>query len=107
MSEKAKPAGASGGFEQIMLISGWRPHEKNTLRAYLDLSLSPCGLAILGCSYHQRADGRRWVGLPGRRIQGGDGYEQIIDFASPQARERFQKAALEAISQHLEARGPR
>jgi len=85
-------------------IIDWRPFQKNTLQAFLSLQL-PSGLVIRDCTFHQKGDSR-WIGLPARPYEepgGGKSWSPIVEFASKEARDRFQAAALAAIDQYLAA----
>jgi len=101
MPEKAKPAVASGGHREI-LVSNWKDYPKNTLRGFLSLTL-PSGLVIHNCCLHEKG-GARWIGLPSQRYNKPDGsvaYTPVVEFASMDARQRFQRAALEAADRHF------
>jgi hypothetical protein len=66
----AKPAGSAAGrvgFE----VSNWKPYTKNTLQAFLSLTL-PSGMTLHGCSYHRKNDSR-WIGVPGQKFTKADG----------------------------------
>jgi DNA-binding cell septation regulator SpoVG len=76
----------------------WRPFGKNTLRGFATLQLAS-GLIIVDCTLHQK-DNSRWVSMPGKPWtdpQGQTKYAQIVDFIDREPRERFSKAAVEAI----------
>ena len=101
MPENMKPAVATGGHREL-LVTNWKPYEKNTLRGFLSLTL-PSGLVIHNCALHQK-DGARWIGLPSRQYTKDDGstsYSPVIDFTSPDKRRNFQAAALAAVEQLL------
>jgi hypothetical protein len=97
MTEKAKPAGASGGHRELS-ISNWKAHQKNSLQGFFTLTL-PSGMVVHNCSFH-RKDGSRWIGLPARQFTKPDGsvsYSPLIEFVSDEDRRRFQIAALGAL----------
>jgi DNA-binding cell septation regulator SpoVG len=97
MHEKAKPAGDNGGHREIS-VSNWKAHEKRTLRGFLTLTL-PSGLVIHNCMLHEK-DGKRWIALPSRQYKNAEGsptYTPLIEFATKDARQRFQEAALKAV----------
>ena len=103
---KRAPCGAR--FE----VSDWKPHSKNKLQAFLNLSL-PSGMTINGCGYHRKNDGR-WIGLPNQKFTKADGsvsYTPIIEFTSDDARRRFQEQAIAAVDRYVAERkmtvGPR
>jgi hypothetical protein len=102
MKTDAKPAGASGGHRELV-VTNWKAHEKNTLRGFLSINL-PSGLVIHNCTLHQK-NGSRWLGLPARQYVKDDGstsYTPLIEFATKDARQRFQAAALEAVDHFLD-----
>jgi DNA-binding cell septation regulator SpoVG len=98
-----KLAGGVGGAREI-LVSEWKPYQKNTLRGFLSLTL-PSGLVIHNCTLHQKA-AARWIGLPARQYTKDDGstsFTPVIEFSSNTARARFQAAALEAMDRYMES----
>ena len=102
MSETANTSGAVGrvGFE----VENWKPYTKNTLQAFLSLSL-PSGLTLHGCTYHQQNDSR-WIGLPSNKFTKADrsvGYTPIVEFSSDDAHRRFQEQAIAAVDRYLGA----
>ena len=101
MSETADASSATGrvGFE----VLDWKSHEKNTLQAFLSLSLRS-GMILHGCSYHRRNDSR-WVGVPGQKFTKADGsvgYTPIVEFTTDDAHRRFQEQAIAAVDRYLE-----
>ena len=101
MSETADASGATGrvGFE----VLDWRAHEKNTLQAFLSLSL-PSGMILHGCSYHRRNDSR-WIGVPSNKFTKADGsvsYTPIVEFTTDDAHRRFQQQAIACVDRYLE-----
>jgi hypothetical protein len=96
MSEKAKPAGTSGGHRRIT-ASNWKPLEKGSLRGFLTLTLSS-GLVLNNCQLLETGK-ERWIGLPSQRFQKRDGsteYIPIVEFTTKRARHQFQAEALPA-----------
>ena len=105
MSQKAKPAGASGGHRTIT-VSNWKPLEHKSLRGFLTLTL-PSGLVIHNCQLLEAGE-ERWVGLPSRRFLMADGkvhYEPIIEFVTRKAHRNFARTALQVVEVYLKARG--
>jgi hypothetical protein len=101
-SRNAKLSSATGrvGFE----VSNWKPYTKNTLQAFLSLTL-PSGMTLHGCSYHRKNDSR-WIGVPGQKFTKADGsvsYTPIIEFTSDDANRRFKEQAIAAVDRYLEA----
>ena len=102
MPEKAKPAAANGGHREI-LVSDWKAYDKRTLCGFLTFTL-PSGLVIHNCMLHEK-DGKRWIALPSRQYTKADGsptYTPLIEFATKDARQRFQAAALRAVERFFE-----
>ena len=102
MTEKAKPAGTSGGHPEL-LVTNWKPCEKNTLRGFLSLTL-PSGLVLKDCTLHQK-DGARWIGLPSKKYSkpdGSIGYSPLVEFNDGNTRRRFKAAALAAVDRFME-----
>jgi len=86
----------------------FRPYERNTLRAFADLELTSVGIVIRDCTWHRKEDGQEWVGFPAKTYQDKNGntlWEPLVKFAdgAKEAREQFQRQALEAI--HAAAAG--
>jgi hypothetical protein len=101
MSQKAKPAGASGGHRTIT-VSNWKPLKNGSLRGFLTLTL-PSGLIIHNCQLLE-SGGQRWIGLPARQFQTANGpvrYEPIVEFASKKALSNFRRQAICALEAHL------
>jgi len=91
----------------MIAVSAWRPCMKNTLQGLVTLTLRPSGVVLRCCSLHEK-EGRRWIGLPVRRVLDPDGrhrvdntgkkqYASVVEIPDRRARERFQEAALAAI----------
>jgi hypothetical protein len=79
----------------------FRSFEKNTLRGFADLELSRVGLILRDCTWHEK-NGKEWVAFPARSYQDKNGntlWAPLIEFAegATQAREQFQRQAVEAI----------
>jgi len=90
MTEKAKPAGSSGGHRDFVVTN------------FLSLTL-PSGLIIHNCTLQEK-DGSRWIGLPARPYtkDGSTSYALLIEFATKEARQPFQTMALEAVDRLME-----
>jgi hypothetical protein len=87
----------------IFLAVDWHPVEHNTVKGFFSLVL-PSQMVLRSCSLHVR-DGQRWVSPPGRRSNNGS-YEMLIDFASKDARDRWQRLALDAVDELLKGERP-
>ena len=83
-------------------VTEYRAFKKNTLEAFVTVE-TPSGLIISGITYH-RKNASRWVSMPAQSYQKQDqstGWKPIVDFKSKEARNRFQRAALDAIDSYL------
>jgi hypothetical protein len=86
----------------VIRCIGFRAHQKNTLRGFVDLELTRVGLVIRDCTWHRHENGKEWVGFPARSYTDKNGetqWQALIEFASgaKAAREQFQAQALAAI----------
>jgi hypothetical protein len=94
------------------IASDGRAVEKNAPRGFFALKL-PSGIKINECSYHEEANGTRWVGLPGRPQLDTEGkhrtdpttgrklYVPIVEIVGAESRRRFKEAALDAVDRLL------
>jgi hypothetical protein len=94
----------------------WRKTVSGTLRAFFTISMTPPGLVLKDCSYHEHG-GKRWVCLPVKPLldsgrtsahPSGDGRRiiaSVAQIATRSARDQFQRDALAAIDK-LDGRGP-
>ena len=76
-------------------LSNARRINKNMLIGAFDLEM-PSGLKVNGVMLFEK-DGKRWVGFSSREWLKQDGtkqYTPLIEFASPEVRERFQNAVV-------------
>ena len=102
MSDAAHPRHATCAGRVEFEVSNWKPYPKNTLQAFLSLTL-PSGLMLHGCSYHRKNDAR-WIGVPSQKFTKADGsvsYSPIIEFVADDAYRRFQEQAIAAVDRHL------
>lgn len=99
---RAAPA-AAGKF----VASNWRSISKNSLLGTFNLLL-PSGMILCGCQLLQKGESR-WIGLPSTRYLKSDGtlsdHNKVIEFASAQAKSRFQDLAKLAIDELLQQQG--
>ncbi|HEY7306265.1 MAG TPA: hypothetical protein VH601_19225 [Bryobacteraceae bacterium] len=91
-------------LKREIAVSNWRECRKgDSLQGFITLTL-PSGMVLHDATYHQRTDGSRWIGLPGRPYRKADGTEawtRIIDFVDKAAHKRFQEAVLGALDEHF------
>jgi DNA-binding cell septation regulator SpoVG len=99
------PSLASPEPSEQFIAFNWRALEKNTLRGFVSLEL-PSGLIIHECSVHSR-DGKTWVAMPAREYKkdGESKWRAVIDFSDKETGKAFQKRALQAVDEMLEAGG--
>jgi hypothetical protein len=75
--------------ESTFVVTNLRPLRRGaSLQGFFKLGL-PSGMVINNCTYHQRDDGARWVGLPARKYEtalGATVWAQIIEFTDKDAR---------------------
>ncbi len=86
-----------------LLIKEFRKHEKNTLKAFVDIELLDLCLVIKDCMVHQK-DGSAWVGLPSRsyRVDGQTKWMSILEFSTKEKKEEFREAAVAAVRRYVE-----
>jgi DNA-binding cell septation regulator SpoVG len=101
MDQNEKPAARNGGPKNI-LITDWKPHQKNTLRGFFSATLAS-GLVLHDLMLHEK-DGERWIGFPSREwtdSQGLKHYARIVEFSSRAAGDRFREAVLSALGEQV------
>ena len=103
----------------MITASDFCPMERNTLKGFVTLSLEPSGIVLHDCTLHRTADGREWIGLPGKPQIDIDGrqrrdpvtgkplYTAVVEVVGREARDRFQEAALAAVHRLLDAEAAR
>jgi hypothetical protein len=85
-------------------ISNPRLLQRGALVGTFDLEM-PSGLIIRGALLFEK-DGKRWVGFPSKewtKQDGTKGYYPLIEFASREISDNFQKAVLPLTESALEA----
>lgn len=99
----ARPAPSGAKF----IASNFRRLDKNTLVGLFDLRL-PSDMLLTGCQLLQKGEAR-WIGLPSSRYVKPDGtlsdHVKVVDFATPQARARFQTLAVAAVEELIAQQG--
>jgi hypothetical protein len=74
-------------------IREWRPRENGSLRGFFTI-VTPSGLAIRGCSLHEKG-GRRWINMPSREWidkTSQKQYAKFIEFVNRTLLDRFSEA---------------
>jgi hypothetical protein len=94
----------------------WRECVSGTLRAFFTISMTPLGLILRDCSYHEHR-AKWWVCLPVKPLLDSEGRQRrhpvtgkkiiasVAQIATRSARDQFQIEALAAIDR-LHGRGP-
>jgi DNA-binding cell septation regulator SpoVG len=85
-----------------IVISDWRPRERNTLRGFFTVTL-PSGMVVHDAMLHERGE-VRWIGLPAREYTDPAGKRQfarIIEFVNREVQDKFQATVLEALDEYL------
>jgi hypothetical protein len=86
-----------------IVISDWKPLDKNTLRGSFTAAL-PSGMIIKGLMLME-SHGKRWIGLPAKEWLdpfNKRNFSQIIEFVDGETRDKFQHLVLTALDAHLE-----
>jgi hypothetical protein len=97
--------------DKFMTASDWRERASGTLQGFFNLLLAS-GLRLNDLGLHERADGSRWVSLPGKPVLDPEGrartdlagkrlYLPIVEIPSSEIRAKFQTAALDALDRLL------
>jgi hypothetical protein len=99
--------GENSGHAEFKIVD-WRALQKgDSLQGFLAIA-TPSGLVLHDCTLHERADGRRWVGLPAKQYTKNDGetaWARLVDFIDTRTYFRFQTAALEAVDRYFAENG--
>lgn len=103
-NESAYWAGVGAGNFTVE-CRGFKPFEKNTLRAFVTLKISPPGLVVNDICLHTK-NGRRWLSFPARPYQQDNTtrWLPIVLIEDREVLQQFQAAGLEAIDRFA-ARG--
>ena len=87
----------------------FRPYVKNTLKGFASIELTKSGLILHECTFHQRDDGKEWIGFPGRKYadkNNKEAWANLIEFTQSADRHLFQTHAVEAIHAYLAEQKP-
>jgi hypothetical protein len=85
-----------------MKLSNAKVIRKNSLIGSFDLEMAS-GLTVRGAMLHEKNE-KRWVAFPSKEWVAKDGskkYFPLLELASPDIRERFQKAVLPLAEKEL------
>jgi hypothetical protein len=73
---------------------------KNTLVGTVDIEAPAWRIRFKGCLWHQKGD-KQWLAFPGREWvkDGQRQFADLVEITDPSVRDRFQRAALDAVNQ--------
>jgi hypothetical protein len=104
-NESAYQAGVGAGFR--IECQGFKAFEKNTLRGFVIIKITPPGLIVNDVCLHEK-NSRRWLSLPAKPYQDKAGTQQwmpVVAFEDKEILRRFQIAGLAAIDCYLQQGG--
>ena len=109
MNQKAQRPGlgAPGAFEFRIDCRTFQRCEKNTLRGFVSLKITPPGLVVNDVCLHEKGD-RRWLSFPAKPYQDKEGKQQwcpIVAIEDKEILRRFQAAGLAAIARYMQHGG--
>lgn len=86
-----------------LLIKEFKKHDKNTLKAFVDIEFLDLCLIVKGCMVHQK-EGSAWISFPGRSYEedGKTKWVNILDFSTKEKREEFREATVDAVKRFME-----
>jgi|SRR5215469_17490977 len=86
-------------FQRYIKISGWRNHNKGTLRGFFTAEL-PSGMIIHDCMLHEKGEDR-WISLPSREYEQNNErkFQPIITFVDREAEHKFRDQVLTALDE--------
>ena len=85
-----------------IVVSDWKPCEKNTLRGFFSATL-PSGMVLHRLMLHVKGESR-WVATPSREWsdpQGQKQFAKLIEFTDRATADRFRDAVLDALDKYL------
>ena len=90
-----------------IVASNLRRIDKNTLRASVDLDVPAWHPRLKGCLWHVPGD-NEWINFPSREwLKDGERqFADLIEITDRSVRDRFQRAALDAVHGIAEGREP-
>jgi hypothetical protein len=100
-NESAYRAGV--GTEFRIKCRSFKRVEKNTLRGFVTLKITPPGLVVIVICLHEK-NGRRWLSFPAKPYQDKEGKQQwwpIVEIEDRETLRRFQTAGLAAIDRFM------
>jgi hypothetical protein len=102
MNTKSEGAHRGMGAGFSIECRGFKMFEKNTLRAFVAIKITPPGLVVNDCCLHEK-NGRRWLAFPARPYQkdGETQWQPIVAVEDKGVLKQFQSASLAAIDRFL------
>jgi hypothetical protein len=97
----------TGAIELCIECRAFRKFEKNTLKGFVSLSVSPPGITLNDLCLHEKF-GRRWLSFPARPYQTDDGKQRwtpVVEIANREILRRFQTVGIEAIDRYVQQGG--
>jgi hypothetical protein len=105
---------AQAPLEDRIICLEWRPCDRNTLKGFAKIKVSPWHLIMDGVAVHER-DGRSWAQLPARpQIDKETGqvvrdgakiqYAKVLEFDDREVANRFSDAVVAAVKSKAAAR---
>jgi hypothetical protein len=93
-----REARTAAGPDLEVEIFSFKKFTRGALCGWVDVLLPQIGLKILSVGLFQK-DARRWLKLPQREYESGGErkFSSLIEFASKETNERFQRPALAAL----------
>jgi hypothetical protein len=102
-----RPAAGPGAGNFTVECRSFRRVEKNTLKGFVSIKITPPGLVVNDICLHEK-QGRRWLSFPAKPYQDKDGKQQrwpIVEIEDREVLRHFQAAGLEAIDRFLGREG--
>jgi hypothetical protein len=99
--------GGPGAIELCSECRAFKKFEKNTLKGFVSLSVSPPGITINDLCLHEKS-GRRWLSFPAKPYQTDDGKQRwspVVEIEDRETLQWFQTVGIEAIDRYLRQGG--
>ena len=104
-NERARLEATGAGFR--IECRSFKRVEKNTLRGFVSLKITPPGLVVNDVCLHEKGD-RRWLSFPAKPYQDKEGKQQwwpVVEIEDRETLRRVQAAGLAAIDRYLQQGG--
>jgi hypothetical protein len=106
-ANEGRPAGGPGAIELCIECRAFKKFEKNTLKGFVSLSVSPPGITLNNLCLHEKS-GRRWLSFPARPYQMDDGKQRwspVVEIEDRETLQRFQTVGIAASDRYLQQGG--